>query len=80
MCFDFYPEAGGWLSSECLSLLVLDNNYRFYIDGHFLVSFPDPPVNENPDWEGFGEFGAPWEISGTHPWGDSLLAPFDKEV
>ena len=23
MCFDFYPEAGGWLSSECLSLLVL---------------------------------------------------------
>ena len=22
MCFNFYPEAGGWLSSECLSLLV----------------------------------------------------------
>ena len=22
MCFDFYPRAGGWLSSECLSLLV----------------------------------------------------------
>ena len=22
MCFDFYLEAGGWLSSECLSLLV----------------------------------------------------------
>ena len=44
------------------------------------MSFPDPPINENPDWEGFGEFGAPWEISGTHPWGDSLLAPFDEEV
>ena len=23
MCFDFYPEAGGWLSAECLSLLVI---------------------------------------------------------
>ena len=23
MCLDFYPEAGGWLSSECLSLLVI---------------------------------------------------------
>ena len=22
MCFNFFPEAGGWLSSECLSLLV----------------------------------------------------------
>ena len=22
MCFDFYPAAGGWLSEECLSLLV----------------------------------------------------------
>ena len=22
MCFDFYPEAGGWLASECLLLLV----------------------------------------------------------
>ena len=21
MCFDFYPEAGSWLSSECLSFL-----------------------------------------------------------
>ena len=53
---------------------------RYYVDGNFLVSFPDPPINENPDWEGFGVFGAPWEISGTHPWGDSLLAPFDEEV
>ena len=23
VCFDFYPEAGGWLSSECLSYLLL---------------------------------------------------------
>ena len=22
MCSDFYPEAGGWLSSECLSFLL----------------------------------------------------------
>ena len=34
--FDFYPEAGGWISSECLSYLLIDiiilNEYIFYAD------------------------------------------------
>lgn len=53
-------------------------DFRYYIDGEFLVSFPDPPINEDPDWEGFGEFGAPWNDG--HPWGTDINAPFDRDV
>ena len=42
MCFDFYPKAGGWLSSECLSLLVCTcYQSRFF---HCNAPF-DPPVH-----------------------------------
>ena len=50
----------------------------YYIDGEFLVSFLDLPINENPDWQGFGEFGAPWNEQ--RPWGNKEMAPFDEKV
>ena len=41
MCFDFYPEAGGWLSSECLSylfkiaIILVNFSNMLYIDSYW---------------------------------------------
>ena len=56
---------------------------RFIIDGEQILSVPDPPVDQNPDWVDFFTFGSPWEIGDPdwNPWeGSTNLAPFDREV
>ncbi len=67
-------------SNDCIwCIWCFELFFSYYVDDTFLVSFPDPPINENPDWEGWGEFGGPWNEPGD-PWPGSLMAPFDEQV
>ncbi|CAH1778112.1 unnamed protein product [Owenia fusiformis] len=53
---------------------------RFYIDGHEIAKYPDPLINDDPDWTGWWDFGAPWENNETNPWADeSKMTPFDQK-
>ena len=46
MCFDFYPEAGSWLSSECVLLLVLFDLFGLpnFLKSQLLCQ-PDPDLH-----------------------------------
>ena len=53
MCFHFYPEAGGWLSSECLSFLSFDLTIFPQFLLFWLTNFPvfsPSPVSKFPDY------------------------------
>ena len=46
-----------------------------------MLRVPDPLIDQNPDWTGFWDFGAPWNPGNDNPWVDgTLMAPFDQEV
>lgn len=55
----------------------------FFIDGFNVLNVPDPLIDENEDWEGFFDFGSPWEDNDFNPWDPSnepLMVPFDNQV
>ena len=31
-CLDFYPKAGGWLSSECFLVIIVINREKFVVN------------------------------------------------
>ncbi|ELU07206.1 hypothetical protein CAPTEDRAFT_98044 [Capitella teleta] len=56
-----------------------ENSIRWYLDGEFILSVPDPPVNEQPGFN-FFDFGSPWSEGTSNPWqGASPMAPFDQD-
>ncbi len=68
---------------QCYNLPVFIFIFRFTIDEEFFVSFPSPPVNENPDWVNYYEFGKPWTGDIGNIWAngnDPAVTPFDEEV
>jgi len=56
------------------------NGLRFFVDdeNNSLMDIPSPPINQNPGWQNFWEFGKPWGTN-DNPWASgSNLAPFDQ--
>jgi len=56
------------------------NGLRFYIDNLNtpLMDVPSPPINQNPGWINFWEFGKPWRAT-QNPWASGTnMAPFDQ--
>ena len=55
--------------------------FSWFLDGEEVLRVPDPLIDENPDWTGFWDFGAPWNPGNDNPWVDGTnMAPFDQEV
>ncbi len=55
--------------------------FRTYVDGELVLSVPNPPIDQNPDWVDFYTFGAPWNDPGDNPWASGTnMAPFDTNV
>ncbi|ELT92417.1 hypothetical protein CAPTEDRAFT_92778 [Capitella teleta] len=56
-----------------------ENSIRWYLDDEFILSVPDPPVNEQEEFS-FYDLGAPWSEGTANPWeGASPMAPFDQD-
>lgn len=56
---------------------------RFIIDDVALLDVPYPLIDQNPNWSGFWNFGAPWNAGTVDPWVGGpypLLTPFDQNV
>jgi beta-glucanase (GH16 family) len=56
-----------------------ENGMIWHLDGEEVLRVPDPLIDENPDWTGFWDFGAPWNPGNQNPWVDGTnMAPFDQ--
>ncbi|ELU17581.1 hypothetical protein CAPTEDRAFT_128848 [Capitella teleta] len=57
-----------------------ENAIRWFLDGELILSAPDPPANEQDNFN-FFDFGAPWAEGTTNPWEEaSQMAPFDQDL
>ena len=62
--------------------------YSFFVDETRVLDVPSPLIDQNPEWEGFFEFGKPWETideedPSQNPWrvnNNPELVPFDAQV
>ena len=60
----------------------------FFIDDFRLLDVPYPLIDQNPDWEGYFEWGKPWygideDDPEQNPWrvhNEALMVPFDTQV